>query len=387
MDSEFSVAPMNLIILADSSSLCAVKQLDQYLNVLSAHLKNTLHSDSTVTLVGYTSGKLQTYLSAVNSKKIDKINFNCVSSSRSVSYEGTLLQILAKQKSILPTVVWVYSSGNIGLTPKALKLLSQKNIELNIVLYNELVEKEIRPNFMALKNNLKTAKLTVLKTTDQVTTLPSLLYRLNVDIPKKLEGMTSTLEIVAKSNKENPEVLAEMPVSIAVPKDKNVSFFRKYGKALAISLAILLLLLISLKAYFFYKQPKCSVCERSISFKHKVCLYCEKEGQAYLVGNFILKHEGYNASGSQKNILPLNSGEVFLGQHRKSPVLHKSAKKQIFVTIKKHLRLDQTCYEIIPNPDAKDGDVKLNDLSLKNPRYLGNGDKIEIQGVQYHFFI
>jgi hypothetical protein len=105
------------------------------------------------------------------------------------------------------------------------------------------------------------------------------------------------------------------------------------------------------------------------------------------VGNFILKHEGYNASGNQKNILPLNSSEVFLGQHRKSPVLHKSEKKQIFVTIKKHLRLDQTCYEIIPNPDAKDGDVKLNDLSLKNPRYLGNGDKIEIQGVQYHFFI
>lgn len=387
MDSEFSVAPMNLIVLADSSSLCTVKQLDQYLNVLTTHLKHSLDEHSNVTLVGYASGKVQTYLSSVSARKIDKVNFNCVSSSRSVSFESILLQTLSKQKSTLPTVVWVFSSGNIGLTSKAHKLLSQKNIELNIVLYNELVEKEIRPNFVVLKNNLKNSKLIVLKATDQVVSLPSLLYRLNVEIPKSWEGNTSTIEIIAKANTETAEVLAQVPVSIVVPRDANVSFIRKYGRTLTIIITLLLLVLLGVKVYIFYRQPKCLVCERYISFKHKTCLFCEKDGQAYLIGNFVLKQEGYLNQGNQKNILPLNSSEVLIGQHRKSPVLHKSSRKQIFVTIKKHLRLEQTCYEIIPNPEAKDAEVKLNDRALKNSRYLGNGDKIEIQGVEYHFFI
>jgi len=112
---------VNLWVLVDASALCQANHLDQYMAAQLIQLKKWLAPGSLLSVVSFTNSTLEVQHNHRPILEADAINLKCDAHLLSTSYEKALMRLMdGGRDSNLPTVVWVYTSGNIQLSDQVL---------------------------------------------------------------------------------------------------------------------------------------------------------------------------------------------------------------------------------------------------------------------------
>ncbi|MCB0418134.1 MAG: hypothetical protein KDD39_10815, partial [Bdellovibrionales bacterium] len=181
--------PVNLWLMVDSSTLCRKNNIDERVNRLTRKLKSHLNPDSLVSLVSYTNTTLEIHHNHRPVREMEESIVSCDNSLLSTTFEKPLEHLLsARETSELPTIVWVFTSGNIDLSKEILAQLKKRNVELHIALYNPFVASEIRPVLTEIQDSLGKENVRFSTIAADSPILPEMRRRLSFSPPYDLRG-------------------------------------------------------------------------------------------------------------------------------------------------------------------------------------------------------
>ncbi len=384
------VLPVELWILVDSSSFCQANRVDSAIVQLIEQLKYRLHPDSVLSVGRYHSQSNELLLHRRRVTELGDFKIECQTQPYSSSYQTPLLNLIEqaqKNKGNLPIVTWVFTAGNVELNAATTKLLGLHNIELDLILYNDFIEKAIRPAVLSTENALGSQMFRFMTANaTQPFQIPSLRYRFEGSVPAKWEGRTLTLELSAKGADGNLLTAAQSQVVLSLPMSRPVHFWRAYGGWIIFFTGLLLLGIGIYRAIEFYRPRYCGHCQREIPYYHQVCLKCEGLKHGGLVGDFHLRKAGFGSHYQHEvknKVLPLLSSKIELGTHRKSPIRFQGLKAKgcLATLIRTWDASGILSFILEPRKEA----IRVNGKILKGPRNLASGDRIELGKTQFTF--
>jgi len=370
--------PVNLWILVDASQLCQLNKIDQYLGAQLNELKATLHPKSLLSVVSFTSSTLEIAQNHRAISDVEDINLHCDPKLLSTSYEKALTRLMeSRQDETMTTMVWIYTSGNVSLSDKMVEALKAKNINLHLILYNAILENDIRPLVDQTNMKLGNDRVQLSVLNPQNGFVPERWMGISVDSPRFFEG--GSLPFTVTASIDGKEVASEQAtVSVPVPG----SLWRRYRIWILGLVSALLIGYLAYRLVRFYQAKFCKVCRRRTRHQDQTCLFCPNPGQAFLVGRF---NTADRRKFNRVDVLPLVSPVIELGNHRRSKVkwLRVPGKRRLaYLTIERNSVLGKYAYRAKGNPL---GNVQVNGVILANPRYLAPGDEIQIDGVSMTF--
>jgi hypothetical protein len=375
--------PVNLWVLMDSSAVCQAFQFDKFGKNVVSLLKKSLHKDSVVSIISYRRGKQFDFhnhrpISAIT----DVLNFECESSG-SESYEQALRGLLKeKNKSNLPTYLWVFSSGNALISKSLSQEMKKKKIHTHLFVY--LTGRELAPVVKA-SNRLLGADLFSFhqaKVEDLLKIIPANFYDVKVGIPRALRGENRDLKIEVVSKEQ---AIAEKSFKVLVERGK---FFDLIQNIIYAVYALALLLVF----YFIYRfikhflPSKCMSCGAYKRHKDEFCLSCEKGIQGWLI------IEPKFGESPHPIVKPFgDKGAVKIGTSPRCKIeLEKGPSGQdlVYFTLNSEsLRVAGRAIYIEPNQFQKNLNMRINGALLQKKRYISSGDTLSVPGYDISLFI
>jgi len=371
LNAKAAALPIRLIMLVDASSLCGIYKIDAYVASLVGRLKGGLPKRSTVSVTSFTSSSLETLA--------PDLPIHCEPRQNSASYEKALLRSLETvPKDDLKTVVWVLTSGNISLTPSTVAELAKREIAVNLILYNSIMEKELAPlvDLQNASGGRKTFSLSVLNRDEKV--IPERWFDLDVTVPGYLKSSSLSFTVIAT---QKEVAVTSDTISVAVDLGKR-SLWARYGTVLSLILSVMLLTALVVGMVRFYRAKRCVTCHRLLPHGKRVCLFCHDGDLGKLVGDF--NGHDRHKSGKQE-VFHLTRPRHDLGFRRQHSIrlTGKATARGPLATIVKEERADgKRAFLLIPGGNSR---VFVNGLLSEKPRYLGNGDEISLAGQDMTF--
>ncbi|MEZ4749443.1 MAG: hypothetical protein R3B54_02095 [Bdellovibrionota bacterium] len=374
---------VNLWVLVDSSTLCRKNNIDERVNRLTRKLKSHLDSDSLVSLVSYTNTTLEIHHNHRPVREMEDSIVSCDNTLLSTTFEKPLEHLLtARESSELPTVVWVFTSGNIDLSKEVLAQLKKRNAEVHIALYNPFVASEIRPVLSDIQASLgkENVRFSVIASDSPV--LPEMRRRLSFSPPYELRGKRVRVRLQAVSGEKTVQ---SSPFNLSVPEG-NVFLERYLRMVLWMGLALLALWL-GYRLVRSYRTKVCADCGRTRRHTDPGCLFCLQDRDAFLIGSFNVRDK-HKLGHSDLVRLVGDSSEI--GTHRRSVVsLVKSTQKRraCYVTIiREALPKNRYAYRLVRNASDSSIQISVNSNPIRKDRYLSSGDVLQIDGVEFSFY-
>ncbi len=369
---ELKSTPVNLWVLVDASQLCQVNKIDQYLGAQLGELKRTLPPKSLFSVVSFTSTTLEIPHNHRPIGDVEEVSLHCEPTLLSTSYEKALARLLESSQDAgitMPTVVWIYTSGNVSLSEKMIASLKSKKINLHLILYNAILENDIRPLIDQANLKLGNDRVALSIFNPAFGFVPERWMRVAIDTPSFFKGGPVPLTLTA-SVEGNPVASVQATVNVPAPR----SFWSR-NRAWMIGLGLCVVLGFALYRLVRYYRPKfCKTCGKRRRHTDEVCGFCPKPGLAYLVGRFNSKDR---RKFNRVDVLALLSPVVELGSHRRSRVKWLRAsgeRRSVYLTIERDTVAGKSAYRAKSNTAGK---VQVNGLELSNPRYLAPGDEIQ----------
>lgn len=378
--------PKNLWVLVDTSSICRTKGIDSYLNNLMSTLNTQLHRDSLISLVTYNSATVEIQSNHQPILDHPAMRVICEDQRLSTSYEVALKALLRNQHiSSLPTVVWVFTSGNIELSSSMLDELSKGDLRLQLFLYNPIVIEAIRGTLNSSQRRLGEEKFRYSPFSLEAQTLPEIWSVLRFDPPGNLLGTKIAANLIAKSG---DKILASKTVELTLPKSSGWIFWNKHGKKILLLATLLLLCYAGFRIWRFYQPHYCAHCKKRLSFPYRGgCKFCLADGDAFLVGRFNLVDP---KKVGKQDVIRLYGDQTEIGTHRRSVIRMASPKKQkrrcLAKIQKETIDAKRTAFVLLKSPRTQDLPVYINDILVDKFRYLASGDTIRIQETEFLFY-
>ncbi|MBI4403826.1 MAG: hypothetical protein HY537_06685 [Deltaproteobacteria bacterium] len=377
-----SQLPVNLWILVDSSSVCHALKVDKGLSQLFSKLRNGMHPESLISAVFFTNTTLEIVSNHRPLKELEPIPVNCDKTLLASSYERALLHLLRNQPvSELPTVVWIFTSGNVELSAQTAEAVRKHKLRLHLVLYNKFIEKEIRPLVVHTSELLGKERIGFSTLVNpEAPRFPEAWYRLELSLPTSFNGSKYAFRITA--NDPSGE-LANQSLTANVVLEKGQVWFRWL-----VRMTIIITVLLSV-GYLLYRlgaryRPKfCRACKRRLRHSDAGCPFCHGMESAYLVGQFNFRER---LKVGKDELIPLAGGTVELGTHRKSvvPLLRpKGHKRACFGKVSAEMQLGTRAFKLVTTGRVP---IFVNGNVVKDSRYLASGDRLSMGGVELIFF-
>lgn len=371
---------VNLWVFADTAKLCGIQKFDLYLASLLQQVPRAFDSSSLGTFVSYTAGTRDILANHKPIAELANTRVTCDGKKLSGSYEESLNRVMDTAPSTsLPTKVWVFTSGNITLSEKTLKRLRGSEIDLQVFLYNPVVEGDLAAMIDSQKQALgsERVRFTTLKRGD--IPFPARYYKAEARFPSELRGKSLGIRLVANAAGQQQ---AEISFAVASKGKSGLSLETVLwflGYCLAIGGVLYLL-------WSYYRPRYCAQCERRVRAHQGYCLFCAKEGDGFLMA----PPEGHNPQ-LQPKLLALKDGVTELGTHRRSLIKlldRVKPKRTCFLRIvRERVGADRFAFKLIRTSGLEQVDIHLNGLPITRNRYLASGDVITIDTVPLTFFM
>jgi hypothetical protein len=372
--------PIDLWILVDASALCQSNHLDQYLSGLLVSLKKQVARGSLLSVASFTNSTLEVHHNHRPLADAEAVSLKCDSHLLSSSYEKALARLLDSQVTDLPTVAWIYTSGNIQLSDAMLKRLAERNVYLNVILYNAILADELKPVVDRQNERLGGDRMQLTGFNPNAALLPERWFRVEYELPEDFAGGTLTFDLAAQMG--GAEV-SRQSASATKLKPRTPSFWHRYGKAILLGTLVLGVLYLVYRLVAYYRPRHCSQCKRRLRVGQPTCLFCEAGDVAYLVGRFNWRDRH---KANREEVLPLVSPVIEMGTHRRSrlKLLRPLGKRRArYFRIRREERPNQrVAYRLEPEGSVL---LTVNGSLQGTPRYLAAGDRIGTQGFVFTF--
>lgn len=373
-----SPAPVNLRVLVDTSALCHPLKIDQQATEILALVKRTFAGESLVSVVAFNSNGIEVYENQRSLRDWKGTTITCKVAALASSYEKALLTTFQKPNASLPNVVWVLSSGNVGLSKASATLLKEHEASLHISLHNPILEREIRPlvdQTASVVGRDQVHFSTV--SPGSAALLPEQRFHLSLGVPATNASAQAMVQVTA-SRAGQP--FASENVAVEMNSDPWRKFLARFAFFGGIAVLMALLGFAVVKTVRYYQARYCAQCERRLRFSHSCCLFCHAEDSAYLIGKFNWRDR---RKFDRVDVVSLGSSETEIGTHRKSvvPLIAPSGKRRECLV--KIVREGEA--EYLMQDMGSSTTVKINGYPLRGHRYLASGDSIQIAGRELTF--
>ena len=392
-NSELSVIvnkiPVDLWILVDSSALCRKRGIDSHVEKLITKLRADLHKDSLLSVISYMDRKLEIHASSKKITDLEDINIRCKNNAYSNNFGRALSHLLGNRKpgNKLPIHTWVYTSGNSRLSNQIMKAAKAAKVQMDLILFNRLVEKHMAFSVNKLKSRLGENKVTMQVFNPEVL-YPSRWYRIELENPFTMQGKRVPLEVVVSSDGAGE---AKKALTVEIPHSKESSYYEKLMKYLPWILSgigLLFILWLLFKMRKAYRQRLCGKCGTPIRRADQSCLFCSSKQDGFLVGKF--NHSDPLKKG-KLDVAPMGKKITEIGTHKGSavPLIGPFGKRKFcYVKIARKVNKDESASFLITRMEDAEGlEVLVNDKPLKGPRFLGVGDVLTVAGIELTFSI
>lgn len=370
----------DLWLLVDSSTLCQAQQVDGYVNRLVRAVRKQAASDTRVTLVTYTSETSDVLLRDAAPAALEEAHVECERRPMSSSYDAPLARLLAEKKpQDRPLAVWVFTAGNLELSRTTAQALAQRGAELDVVLYNAFIEKDVRPMWQAAQAKLGglRARLSVLAKPDGAVSFPSERFALRFSAQSAWIGKRTVLTLSALG--ADGRAVAKAEVLADLPLGGWARFWRRFGRLIATVVSLGLLAAAIYRMVGYYRAPRCARCLRRVSYRLNHCLFCEVASTAFLVGDFRRHTDGFGRGSLPTVVLPLVTPTTEVGTHRRSVIQFPPAgKRQMYFQIRREDGARGARYRLERAFFGRKLDVRVNGVLVADERYLASGDEIRV---------
>lgn len=376
----FSARPMpiHLMALVDSSQLCTANKIDEYVAGLTGRLKKTLPRQSTMSLATFTASGWEVVSPDMPIGDIETLPIKCEPKLVSTSYEKTLQRLLEKAPNDdIKTVVWVFTSGNIQLSPATVTQLAKRNIAVNVILYNAIMEKDL--SHLIDSQNASAGKrvfgLSVLNRDEKF--MPERWFALDVTVPGYLKGNSLSMNVSAK---QKDAALGSETISLSVDLSKR-SFWARYGSTILVILSVLLLAGLVVALVKFYRAKMCAQCGRTLRHGSSLCVFCAHDQLGRVVGSFN-EHDRHKTGRMDVVYLHKDKSEIGFKRGHQIRLTGKFSGKSCVAVIQSEMRDGKRAYLLVPQQANA---VFVNRRLFESPRYLGHGDVINVMGKEMTF--
>ncbi len=376
----FSVRPLpiHLMVLVDASQLCHTNQIDAYVAGLLGRLKKTLPRASSASLATFTSTTLEVVSTDRSIGDLENLPIRCEPKLVSASYEKALQRLLdTVPNDDLKTAVWVFTSGNIQVSPALISTLAKRGIAVNVILYNAIMERDLS-RLLETQNasaGKKIFGLSVLNRDEKF--LPERWFGLDVTVPGYLKGNSLTIQVSAK---QKEVAVGSETLSLSVDLSKR-SFWARHGSTIMIVFSVLLLAGLVVALVKFYRAKLCGQCGRALRHGNSLCVFCHHDELGRVVGSF---NEHDRHKKGRLDVIYLNRDRAEVGFKRRHQVRlgGRSSSKSCVAVIQSEIRNGKRAYLLIPQ---QANSVFVNRRLFEAPRYLGHGDVITVMGKEMTF--
>ncbi len=382
--------PVNLWILVDSAAICQTQKVDTTINQLVHALKRQAHSETLLTVVTYTSEASDFIVRRKPVEEATDFKLDCENRPFSSSYDRHLARLLQEDRSeTLPIVAWIFTGGNIDLARGTASLLNARNAEINLVLYNEFIEKEIRPALQSTAALLhgQAFNFNILPKAESGVYFPSLRYQLQFGVRRQWQGRSPLLQFSARTLSANANTyFAKNTLSMSIPLTQTTWFWNKYGRWILLCTLLAALVYLGYRIVRYYQPRCCSRCKRRLSVESPVCLFCEAAVGGVLIGDFRRRIDGFGAPvHGRRKVVPLRQ-MTELGTHRRSPILFPRARKRTCFArlVREHVSPGRFGFQLLREPNGTI-DIRVNGKTVKQKRYLAPGDELVIDTTKMTF--
>jgi len=373
-----SPLPVNLRVLVDTSILCHKLKIDQQATDMLNLVKRTFPRESVISVVEFNSNGIEVRESQKSLSEWKGTTIACKGSALASSYEKALLTTYQKVDNSLPNVVWVLTSGNVGLSKESANLLKQSGSSLHLVLHNPILEKEIRPlaDQTAAIVGRDQVQFGVLAPT-AAPLLPEQRFRLSLTVPGTSTSPKALVDVTAR---RGAQVIATENVAVEMAVDPLRRFLAYAAIIGGILLGVGLVAYTIFRIVRYYRARYCGKCQRRMRFGHTTCLFCDGEGSAYLVGKF---NWADRRKIDKQDLVPVSNSVTEIGTHRKSavPLIAPAGKRR--EVLAKIIREGVAGYRL--EASAGNTSIRVNGHSVKTRRYLASGDVLNIGGREITF--
>jgi len=378
------VIPIDLSILVDTSSMCQSRKFDKQMAALIQLLESNQHPDTRVSLATYTSGTLEILARSKPLDELKSIHIDCEPKYYSSSYEKALTHLMEKHKAKQsPSVVWVFTSGNIQTSEATLKMLAEKELYVHFFLYNPVMQTEIAPTVEMLRS--KSAKDRILYSVISSDTpfIPEKWMLVDINADFGPTGSRIPLTLKASSGKTQ---LTTSSLMVEVPNASLRFWVYRNRMAILITLGLLFTVYLGLRLFRFYRKHSCHQCGKTLLAHDTFCYLCSDENEAFLVGQFNL----YDAKKQKtEDVFHLRSKITELGTHKKSAIpmlrIKKRRKGCMVRIIREQVGANNIAYKLVRTAEAKSVVIRVNGNHLERNRYLASGDSLQIGFTLFTF--
>lgn len=374
--------PINLWLIVDSAQLCASHHVDETISSQWATLKKKLPAGSRVSLVSFTNSTMELEANQTPVSEMGDIAIHCDGGSLSASYERALTKMMDATliDPDLPTVAWIYSSGNIQLSKPVVKRLASRQVTSLVILYNPILAQELGP-LVDEENDWMGADRIRLVGFDSTNALlsPERWYQIKFGLPADFAGGTVPFAVSA--------LLPSGPVNISGMANQvsptKPNFWSSWGRQIFFWTGVILLVAAISLIIRYYRVRRCSKCRLRMRVGQKQCLFCLPQGsfEAFLVGAFNVRDR---RKMDRLDVLPITGKSFEMGTHRRSRHrllrLRGTRRQRYFQVVREDRDSELPKYRLMP-----DTDVWVNGRLQKNVRFLASGDQIESGGWKFTF--
>jgi len=382
--------PIHLLLLVDNSSLCDTYKIDKYLNSLLLALPSALNPESLISVVSFAQDSKDTLAKSVSPGNLGDTQITCRGNSLSTSFESALNQVFSQEdKSNLPTEAWVYSSGNVALSSKAVHEIQERGVSIRLVLYVPMVLAEVQPllnlNSQVLGDKFTYSALNTLEGTQDggkvALRFPTLRFSAQFAPSLMSLGANSGFKLEALKAGKDGEVIAQATFHALLPKPWFSGFVEILkGPVFKFLVAALFVFLLVCLVYS-YMPRKCQNCERTLRFSDQHCLFChDKSFPSLVVGSATI---------------PLPNGTSTLYKTRYGVGIQGRKSRALFKIERRHSQAlggsgladhSQDSFAIIPSNNSQfSTNLFLNGRALQSSKFLADGDTVQIGQISIAF--
>lgn len=374
-----TAVPVNLRVLVDMSALCHSLQIDRQATDILGLVKRNFPKGTLVSVVGFNNNGIEIFEEQRPIADWKGTTIACKGATLAASYEKALLATFKKPAVAgLPNVVWVMTSGNVGLSKESAALLKQQGASLHLLLHNPILEKEIRPLVDQTASHIgRDAVHFATAAPAAVASLPEQRFQIALTVPGMQTSSRALVSLTA-SRGGKPIAAENVAVEMAVDPLRRILTWAAYFAGIALMLGAIAYLVRATIRY--YRARFCPTCDRRLRFSQPTCLFCHGDEGAYLVGDFNWRDRRKHG---QADIVALRAVATEVGTHRRSivPLIAPAGKRR--ECLARIVREGDVAYRL--ESIAAGAAVTVNGYPLKDRRYLASGDVIQIGGREITF--
>jgi len=373
-----TAVPVNLRVLVDTSALCHALQIDRHASEMLSLVKRTFAKGSVVSVVGFNNNGIEMFEDQTSLGDWKGTTIACKGAALASSYEKALLASFKRTNGALPNVVWLLTSGNVGLSKDAAAMLKGQGASLSVMLHNPILEKEIRPLVDQTASQVGAGKVyfSVVPAASPAS-LPEQRFQLALTVPGTSTSSKALVDVTASRGGQR---IASENVAVEMAVDPLRKILTWSAIVMGIALVIALIAYAVRAVIRYYRPRHCSKCQRRLRFSDPHCLFCQAEESAYLIGDFNWRDRRKHG---HRDVVSLVKAETEVGTHRKSvlPLIAPVGKRR--ECLAKIIREADSAYRL--EAQSTVASIRVNGHLLKDRRYLASGDVIQIGGREVTF--